>query len=350
MAHPHWTAVAVAGAIAASLAGCAKDEPAAAVIRPVLVQKVGSPDTGSVTRYVGEIRARHESDLGFRIPGKIVARLVDVGATVAAGQVLARIDPADAALQAQQADANLSLAESEARRYRDLRGKNFVSQAALDAKETALQAAQAQAGLARNQSAYTSLTADHAGVVTTLLAEVGQVVAAGQGVLRVARPEEKEVIINVPEGQVEELRAARNLTVTPWAHPDERLTARLRELAPAADAATRTYAARISITQAAPSLQLGMTASVTLPAANAQGILVPATAVIDEGQGPAVWVVANDRVARRPIRIGQQREDGVLVAAGLQPGELIVVVGAHKLVADQAVRPQLQSGDSGAHP
>jgi multidrug efflux system membrane fusion protein len=350
MARPHWLAVVMAGAIAATLAACAKDEPAAAVVRPVLVQKIGAADAGSATKYVGDIRARHESDLGFRIPGKIVARLVDVGAIVTAGQILARIDQADAALQGNQAEANLSLAEAEAKRYRDLRAKNFVSQAALDAKETTLQAAQAQAGLMRNQSTYTRLTADHGGVVTAVLAEVGQVVAVGQGVLRVARSDEKEAVISVPEGQVEALRAAKNLTVTTWAHPDEQLSGRLRELAPAADAATRTYTARISITQSAASLQLGMTATVNLPPANALGILVPASAVVDEGQGPAVWVVVDDKVVRRAIRIRQQREDGVLVETGLQPGELIVIVGAHKLVAGQAVRPQLQNAGSGTRP
>jgi multidrug efflux system membrane fusion protein len=341
MTPPPWQALVLLGAAALTLAACSKEEAAPAAIRPVLVQKVGAADAVSVASYVGEIRARRESDLGFRIPGKIVTRLVDVGTKVADGQALARIDPADAMLQARQAEATLALAESEAKRYRELRAKNFVSQAVLDAKETALEAAQAQAGLARNQAAYATLTADHAGVVTALLAEVGQVVAAGQGVLRVARPDEMEVVVSVPEGQVEALRAARSLTVTPWATPDAKYAGRLREIAPAADAATRTYTARISIAKPDRLLQLGMTATLSLPPENAQGLLIPAAAVVDDGQGAAVWVVAKDRVERRAVQVQQLREDGVLIAGDLQPGELIVAAGAHKLAQGQAVRPQL---------
>lgn len=341
MTPPPWQALVLLGAAALTLAACGKEEAAPAAIRPVLVQKVGAADAVSVASYVGEIRARHESDLGFRIPGKIVTRLVDVGTKVADGQALARIDPADAMLQARQAEATLALAESEAKRYRELRAKNFVSQAVLDAKETALEAAQAQAGLARNQAAYATLTADHAGVVTALLAEVGQVVAAGQGVLRVARPDEMEVVVSVPEGQVEALRAARSLTVTPWATPNAKYAGRLREIAPAADAATRTYTARISIAKPDRLLQLGMTATLRLPPENAQGLLIPAAAVVDDGQGAAVWVVAKDRVERRAVQVQQLREDGVLIAGDLQPGELIVAAGAHKLAQGQAVRPQL---------
>jgi RND family efflux transporter MFP subunit len=337
---PRPTLVLIA-AVALTLAACGKEEAAPAPIRPVLVQKVGAADAAAAASYIGEIRARHESDLGFRIPGKIVARLVDVGAKVAAGQALARIDPADAELQARQAEANLALADSEAKRYRDLRAKNFVSQAVLDAKETALEAARAQAGLARNQAAYATLTADHAGVVTALLADVGQVVGAGQGVLRVARPDEMEVAVNVPEGQVEALRAARSLAVTTWANPDAKFAGRLREIAPAADAATRTYAARVSIAKPDATMQLGMTATLSLPPDSAQGILIPAAAVVDDGRGAAVWIVAKDRVERRAVKVRQLREDGVVIGSGLQPGELIVAAGAHKLAQGQVVRPQL---------
>lgn len=345
-----WPALALIGATALTLAACGKEEAPAAAIRPVLVQQVGAADAAAVTSYVGEIRARHESDLGFRIAGKIVARLVNVGAAVRAGQALARIDPADAMLQAKQAEAALALAESDARRYRDLRAKSFVSQAALDAKETALEAAQAQSGLARNQAAYTTLTADHAGVVTALLAEVGQVVAAGQGVLRLARPDEKEVVVSVPEGRVAALRAAKTLTVTSWAAPQDKLPGRLRELAPAADPATRTYAARISILKADAALQLGMTATVSLPPQLSPGILIPAAAVVNDGRQAYVWIVADDRVARRAVRIRQLREDGVVVDGGLQPGELIVAAGAHKLAEGQAVRPQRVNADAGSRP
>ena len=326
------------------LTGCGKEETAATPVRTVLVDKVSATGVVNDTGYSGEIRARYESDIGFRIGGKIVARLVDIGAAVKVGQPLARLDGSDAALQVTQANANRTLAEAELKRYRELREKNFVSQSALDAHETSFKAANVQAGLARNQASYTTLAADHDGVVTAVLAEVGQVVGAGQTVVRIARPEEKELAVSIPEGQVETLRQAKALTVSPWTQPELQLPGRLREIAPAADAATRTYAARIAITEAPASLRLGMTARVSLPPASGDGgLLVPATAVVDQGQGPAVWVVANDRANRRPVQVLKHREDGVLLSGGLKPGELIVVVGAHKLLPDQAVRPILQS-------
>jgi RND family efflux transporter MFP subunit len=175
-----------------------------------------------------------------------------------------------------------------------------------------------------------------------VLAEVGQVVAAGQAIVRIARPEEKELVISVPEGRIGELRAAQTLTIAPWARPELRLRARLRELSPAADPATRTYTARLSILDTSADVQLGMTAQVSVSSANVDGILVPAAAVVDQGQGPAVWVVTNDKVQRRPVQIKQLREHDVILSGGLQPGETIVVAGAHKLVADQPVRPQPQ--------
>jgi multidrug efflux system membrane fusion protein len=337
----------VAALAAASLAGCDKEPVAPVAVRPVLVQKA-APGGARPTVYAGEIRARYESDLGFRIAGKIVARLVDVGAAVKAGQALARLDPADAAQTLKEAEANLSLADAEAKRYRELLAKHFVSQSALDAKETALKAAVAQAALARNQAAYTTLAADHDGVVTAVVAEVGQVVAAGQAVFRVARPGEKEALINVPEGRLAEFRAAKSLTVTPWADPALTLPGRLRELAPAADAATRTYAARISVA-ANPALELGMTVRVELPPADGDGtVLVPSAAVVDQGQGPAVWIVTDGHAQRRPVHVRQHREDGELLDAGVKPGELVVVVGAHKLVAGEPVRPQLAENGTGA--
>jgi RND family efflux transporter MFP subunit len=183
------------------------------------------------------------------------------------------------------------------------------------------------------------------------MAEAGQVVAAGQAVLRIARPEEKELVINVPEGRVGEMRGATTVTIVPWTRPELRLRARLRELSPAADPATRTYTARLSILDNNPDLQLGMTAQAFLSSATADGIAVPTTAVVDQGNGPAVWVVVNDKVQRRPVTIKQLREDRVILSAGLQTGETIVIVGAHKLVADQSVRPlPLESAAPAPHP
>lgn len=351
---------------ALALSGCDNPPQASpiATAQPVLVRPVVAGSVAPVV-YSGEVRARRESDLAFRVPGKIVARLVDVGARVEPGKALARLDPADLRLNADAARAQLAAAESdyalaasERERYAALLAKKLIAQSLYDAKVTAYKAAkakrdQAQAQLAviDRQENYSTLSADHAGVVTVVLAEVGQVVSAGQPVLRVARPEEKEIAINVPEGQVGGLRSAKTMWVNLWARPELRLPAELRELAPAADAATRTYTARIRLRASDPAVGLGMTARVSVqPAAADETLVVPLTAVVDQGAGPAVWVVTDDKARRRPVEIRQYREDGAVLAKGVQAGELVVTVGAHKLVAEQPVRPIVQENPAAEKP
>ncbi len=180
--------------------------------------------------------------------------------------MLARLDPADTALSAAAADAQLELAEADLRRFRNLRQKNFVSQAALEARETAFRSAQAQADLARNQASYAVLRADQAGVVGQVAAEVGQVVAAGQTVMRLARADTLEVAIAIPEIRMPELRTLGEARVSLWADSQAGYRGRLRELSPVADPVTRTYAARVSIDDADARVLLGMTATVRFPA------------------------------------------------------------------------------------
>ena len=171
-----------------------------------------------------------------------------------------------------------------------------------------------------------------------MLAEAGQVVAAGQPVMRLARPEEKEVAIAVPESRVAELRAARQIAIQIWAQPETLLLGALRELSPAADANTRTYAARIRIIDAPASVGLGMTARVLLDASPSQQLLVPLTAVIDAGHGPLVRVVHDGKVASRPVSVARFREDGAEIASGLRAGEAVIVTGAGRLVDGEAVQ------------
>lgn len=266
-------------------AGCNKEPaPTAKTERPALTLVAGSAATAGGNTYSGEVRARREAQLGFRIGGKIVERLVDAGARVKAGQALLRLDPGDAGLQLGSAEAQHQLAEADAKRYRELRSKGFVSQAALDAREAALKAAAAQAGLARNQSAYTTLSADRAGVVAAILAEAGQVVAAGQPVLHLAPDGEREVAIAVPEAQLADLKVGSAAEITLLAAGAAPLAGRLRELSPAADPASRTYAARVTLTQPGPDVALGMTARVRFPAdKKSDGLLVPLTAIFQQG-------------------------------------------------------------------
>lgn len=334
------------------LAACGNSEPLPVPPPKVLVQQVSRGAT-SAAYYTGEIRARHEIDLSFRVAGKLTARLVDAGAEVKAGQALARLDPVDLQLAADSAQAQLAAAESELttarherERYAGLLAKKFVSQAAFDAKDNALNTAQArfeqarsQSRISGNQAAYGTLTAEFPAVVTAVLAEAGQVMAAGQAVLRVARPEEKEVLIAIPEGQIATLKAARNITVNLWAAPETNMSGQLRELSPAADPATRTYAARIRLIDPPPGLQLGMTARVMLAVAANSPLLVPLTAVVDQGKGPLVWVVQEGKAKPRPVVVAQFREDGAVLSSGLSEGELLIVAGTSKLLPDQAVTP-----------
>lgn len=323
----------------ALLVACS-EPPAPAALPPVVQTLVVAPAGASGARsYSGEVRARHETTLGFRVGGKIVERLVDVGAIVKAGQPLARLDPTDLALQARQADAQHALAEADARRYRDLRARNFVSQAALEARETALTAATAQAALAKNQAGYALLRADRAGAVAQVLAEPGQVVAAGQGVVRIAQAGETEVAIALPESQLAGLKPGAAAAVTLWA-ASQPLRGRLRELTPVADPATRTYAARISLLERTADLALGMSATVTFVQEGGEVLVLPLAAIFQQGQQAAVWVVgADDTVTLRPVAIAAYTDAGATVAAGLAAGERIVAAGVHRLAAGQKVRP-----------
>lgn len=336
--------------LAVLLAGCQAEVPPPPASRAVLVQPVALLAAGSAA-YTGEIRARHELDLAFRVGGKLAARLVDAGAEIKPGQPLARLDPADLELAATAARAQLAAAESdlatasaERERYAGLLAKKFVSQAAFEGKDNAansararLEQARSQSRISGNQATYGTLSSEFPAIVTAVLADAGQVVSAGQAVFRLARPEEKEVAIAVAESRLAELKAAKTLSVGLWANPELRLRGELRELSPAADPATRTYAARIRLLDAPPEVRLGMTARVFLDTAGEAGLLVPLAAVVDQGGGPLVWVVAEGKANPRPIRLSRFQEDGAVVAAGLQAGELVVVAGAARLVAGQAV-------------
>ncbi len=341
--------------LAAALAACGKPETPPPAPRAVIAQIVGAKPADNANVYSGEVRARYENDLAFRVGGKVVARYVDVGAPVTRGQALARLDPQDAQLgvdaarsQLAAAAADHDLAATEVERYRDLYEKKFVSRAVLDARETTfnttkarLEQAKAQVSTARNQSAYTALVAEADGVITAVNLEPGQVVAPGQAVMRFARPAEKEVAINVPESRLAELRDAQDILVNVLAAPGDRYRGRIREIAPTADPATRTFAVKITVLEANGTVRLGMTANVALgDGAGAQVITLPLTALTQLEGKPAVWVFdpQSSKVNLRPVVIGAYREDGVVVREGLRPGEIVVTVGVHKLLPDETVR------------
>ncbi|MFZ5502246.1 MAG: efflux RND transporter periplasmic adaptor subunit [Pseudomonadota bacterium] len=315
--------------------------PPEPIARPVLTQFLATSDAAVGVHYSGEVRARYETRLGFRAAGKIVQRLVDSGAKVRAGQVLARLDETDVRLSLNSANAQRRLAEAEADRYRELRAKNFVSQSALDAKQAARDTAVAQAGLAKNQADYTILRAGYDGVVTATLAEAGEVVAAGQPIFRLAQDGEREVVIAVAESQLAGMKIgdAAEITLLALDNPDQSFVGRLRELSPVADAASRTYAAKVSFVAASPAVALGMTARVRFNHLQ-DGIAVPLAAIFQQGDHAALWVVgADQRVTLRPVAVAAYRDHRAVIASGVAAGERIVVAGVHKLTVGEKVRP-----------
>jgi RND family efflux transporter MFP subunit len=344
--------IAAAGLVAAA---CGKAPATEEPVRPVLTQRVSAGGVASRDIYSGEIRARTETDVGFRVGGKIVSRSVDAGARVTRGQVLARLDPEDAKLAAQAAHAQLASAESdfalakaELERHADLLAKKFISQSAFDVKQNAFNAARArveqarsQAAITGNQASYTTLAADADGVVISVSAEPGQVVAAGQPVLRLARAGEKEVVLNAPEGQLARFKPGQEVAISLWADPASAFRGRVREIAGGADPVTRTYTVRVAAIDPPASAQLGMTANVIFNrAGEGSQVLLPLSALAGERSQPAVWIVdpATSQVRLKPVTVGQYREDGVSITGGLAEGDVVVTAGVHKLRAGQAVK------------
>lgn len=338
------------------LTACGRDAPTVAVadIRPVRAEKVGEQADQTRIRYAGEVRARHETELAFRVGGRVQTRLVEVGAQVRAGQVIATLDPQDYALAASAAQAQLVAAEAEARlaqqnlqRFTELRAQNFISQAELDHRRTTTALAQARvaqlgadARRQGNQQSYTRLTAPHAGVMTAINFEAGQVVAAGQTLAQLAHSGEREVQIDVPENALDTLRVAPDLTIRLWSAPGVAYTGRLRELSPMAEPGSRTYTARIRFLKPDAAVKLGMTASVEVAAAAAVGVSVAQTALFKINGQPQVWVVdtATQKVAARSVQLGELSGDRARIASGLKAGEWVVTAGVHKIAPGQQVR------------
>lgn len=336
------------------LAGCeANTAPAAKTERPVGVQRITFENEDSARDFVGVVRARYENDLGFRVAGKIVTRIVNVGDRVHAGDVVARLDAQDLKLQVESAEAelaaatsNLAQAAADLERYTTLRGRGYASvadferkKAANDEAEGRLERAQRSLDLARNQYGYADLKADADGVITATLAEPGQVVAVGQAVARLAHHGEKEALVALPETWLAEARKSR-ATVRLWSDRERAFDARLRELSPQADPATRTYAARFTITQADDAVAFGMTATVTLTrAADAKGAKVPLSAILNRGTGPSVYVVdPTGALAVRPVTVASFGEDAAIITSGVDEGDKVVTLGVHKLEAGLKVR------------
>jgi multidrug efflux system membrane fusion protein len=339
--------------LVALLGACSKQVEKSDDIRSVRAIVVGMENTAISNELSGDIRARIESRLAFRVGGKIIARKVDVGSMVKRGDVLMRLDPQDLQLVQTQSNAALTaaktaheLASAEMKRYQDLYNKEFISKAVLEAKESNFKATKASYDQAvamyssqKNQTGYTTLVADSDGVVTGIDAEVGQVIAPGNPVIRIAQLGEKEVVVSIPENQVGKLKYIKDIKVHVWANPKDVFSGSIREISPVADPVTRTYNVKIAIKDAPSEVKLGMTAYVTFISAQSSSMIkVPLSSVFYEQGENAVWVVENNIVKPVRVEIDHSAGNDILLAKGISSGQTIVTAGVHLLKAGQKVK------------
>ncbi len=341
---------------AVTLAACTRTESPPEPVRAVRTMTVSAEAVGGAHEYAAEIRARTESRLSFRVGGKITARPAEVGQRVRAGQLLAQLDPADLRLQQDAANAGLQsvqssheLARAEFRRYQELRDQGFISSLELERRETTLKAqraqleqARSQASMQGNMASYAALTATAAGVVTAAEVEVGAVVTSGSPVVRLAHDGPRDAVFAVPEDGAAGMRALLGKTgairVRPWGAATP-LPATVREVAAAADPATRTFLVKADI-GAAP-LQLGQTATavIDLPPRVAAARL-PLSAVLQQQGQTVVWLLdrATMTVKVQPVVVAGADGNAVVVASGLSAGQTVVTAGVHTLTPGQKVK------------
>ncbi|VXC75917.1 Membrane fusion protein, multidrug efflux system [Pseudomonas sp. 8Z] len=336
------------------LSACSNDEQAEQSIRPAMVVQP-QPAAVSVDSYPGEVRARFEPELAFRIGGKVSKRLVDVGDRVKKDQPLAQLDPQDVRLQLDAsraqvaaAEANLQTVRAERERYKTLLARNLVSRSQFDnvenqyrAGEARLNQVKAEYDVARNQTDYAVLRASQDGVIARRALEVGQVVAAGQGVFTLAADGEREVLISLPEQNVGRLQVGQPVEVELWSQQGQRFPGRIREMAPAADSQSRTFATRVAFVEGQVPAELGQSARVFIAEEGKVPLAVPLSALSAEQGQPFVWVVTprEHKVERRPVRVGAYGDNRVPVLEGLSASDWVVAAGVQVLREGQQVRP-----------
>ena len=347
-------AVGAATVVAKGQGGAEQTKDRSVASRPVLTMVVRfAPEQPSRT-FMATIKPRVEADQGFRVAGKVAVRLVETGRVVKAGEPLARLDEADLKLQKEQAEAELAASRmameqtsADEKRGAELLAKGWTAHAVHDRQRAAAEEARGRNGRARravelaaNALGYATLRADADGVVTATLIEPGQVVAAGQPAIRVARQSEKEAAVALPEAFVARARDGI-ANVTLWSDPKTVYRASLRELSPAADPATRTFSARFALPDADDRVALGMSATLTISApASSKVARVPSSALFDQGKGPSLWVVGEDGVTSlSPVVVLRYEGAEAVVASGVADGARIVTLGVQKLAAGEKVRP-----------
>ena len=320
------------------------------VVRTVTV---GASTGDDIYTYPGEVRGKYESSLAFQVGGKIVSRSVNIGDSVKAGQVLMTIDPKDVSQSValyeaavNSAAANYKLANDNYNRFSRLYASGAVSamvrdqyKTQLEAAAGALQQAQAQLTVSNNQLNYTRLVADHDGVISALTGEIGMVVAAGTPVATIVQDGAREIQIFVPEGRLSTIAPGQNCTVTFWALDNVTAKGVISEIAPMADAATKTYKVRVALTNMPDTAKLGMTAKVSLAGTeNVNGLLIPRSAIYGTTGTPKVWLVKDNKVVLQDVVPSGYKDDQVIITKGLNKGDIVVTAGITKLSAGMEVK------------
>ena len=337
-----------------ALVACSPKPPAPEPIRSVKLMTVGASDLSVQGEYAAEVKARIETRLGFRVGGKILLRQAEPGQRVQAGQVLAEVDVQDYALAAQAAQAQVigarsqrDLAAADFKRYEALLSQNFISAAELERRSAVLKAAQAsldqalaQAQTQTNQASYAKLTAPSAGVITAVEAEPGQVVSAGQPVVRLAQEGPRDAVFAVPEHVVGRLKMGQKMTAS-VGNTNQVVQGQVREIGASADPVTRTFTVKLALFKA-ESLPLGMTLNVHAPqlaGSQSDVIKVPTNALRQEGTQSSVWVFDDQTstVSSQIVQVATADGNEVVIAAGLKPGQQIVSTGVHVLSPGQKV-------------
>lgn len=345
-------------ALATGLAGCTEGRSDANktpdAVRAVMAQPVVFEPRTPTRTFVGTVRPRIESDLAFRVGGKVAERYVQTGQRVKAGERLARLDETDLRLQREQAEAevraakaSLTQAEAEDTRIATLRREGWSTASSLDRQRAAVEEARSRLNraeralsLAANNLSYATLRADADGIVTLTSIEPGQVLAQGAPAIRVARLDSREAVVAIPETMVDRVRRAE-ASVSLWSEPGTTYRGKLRELSPSADPATRTYQARFTIEKAPEDLDFGLTAMVTLADSDNEKVArLPLSALYNDGSGPSVFVVdaAQGRLSLKRVEVVAYEAREVLIRGGVEPNDMVVTLGVQKLDTSQRVR------------
>jgi membrane fusion protein, multidrug efflux system len=344
---------AVVLALISLLTACQKEEKAAAtVVRPVRTVTVAMQEGGEKVSLTGEIQPRYQADLGFRVSGKILERPVDVGTEVKKGHLLARLDPQQyrqdfevAKAEVTKADAEVTRSQAQEYRQRELLKNGHTTQVAYDQALKTFKSAQAEADATRARQVqasenlgYTELKADNDGVISAIGADPGQVVSAGQMVVRLAQPGEREAVFNIAEGAFKTRPTDPTVAVHLVSNPEIKTEGTVRYISPQADPETRTYTVRVSLPEAPPQMRLGANVVGAVTLEEGQTVTIPGSALFQKDGKPAVWLVEKDSTVQlKPITVQRYQGDSVVVGDGLAQGDVVVTAGVQKLLPGQKV-------------